>query len=190
MRLWVAVVICVPAVISGAIAAVGVSHTVAATRDGDPTSTPEPQDLELTGRVYDANVGPTAGIGGATVSVLSCFPRRFPTTSDVSGHYQLFVPASYLTPCTIVMLEAAAPGYVPLAQTVAASALYASPERDLGLAPLRTQAYLALIRRSPPAGVLRPPAFAPSYSRAIMLNERPTTTLDQKEDCYVCCPRH
>lgn len=109
-----------------------------------PTPTGAPADLTLTGRVYDASAGPDAGIENAAVSLISCYPRTFPTLTDAEGRYEIFVAAQYLTPCPEVIIEVEARGYGPRSLTVAVSSLYAQPERDFGLVP---QMYLPLVAK-------------------------------------------
>jgi hypothetical protein len=103
-----------------------------------PTPTTTPGDLMMTGQVYDAAVGPSQGLSGATVSVLTCEPRRFQILSGPDGHYSLLVPALYLDPCTEVTLEVWATGYESLSQPVSVADLRANPSRDFGLTPVLT----------------------------------------------------
>lgn len=130
-----------------------------------PSPTAEPADLALTGRVYDAAVGPSAGIENATVSLVSCEPRRYPTSSGSDGSYELVVPAEYLN-CAEVTLDAWKAGYASLSQTVGVSDLYAQPQRDYALQPLPHDVYLPLLSKAGPAlqptPTPAPPAFDPT----------------------------
>ena len=98
-----------------------------------PTPTAEPPDLTLTGRVYDAAQGTSAGIPNAYVGVSVCVPRTFSAVTDAHGDYSLFVPAAYLAGCGQVILSATASGYAPLYQEADTAALFADPRRDFGL---------------------------------------------------------
>ena len=103
-----------------------------------PTVTPEAGgDLKMTGRVYDDYVGLTQGISGATVSVVMCVPRRFPTESGPDGDYTLLLPGTYLDACreSQVTIDVWATGYLPLSLPVSVQDLRAQPRRDLGLVP-------------------------------------------------------
>lgn len=101
-----------------------------------PTATTPPGDLTLTGLVYDAAAGPTYGVSGATVSVLTCYPRRFQELSGPGGRYTLLMPAQYINQCSEVNLEVWAAGYETLSQTLLVADLRAQPERDFALTPL------------------------------------------------------
>lgn len=130
----------------------------AGTRTATPTT--EPPDLTLTGQVYDAADGPAHAVSGATVSVLTCKPRRFPTQTGPEGRYELPVPASYLAGCSQVTLEVWATGYETLSQTVSVDDLYAQPRRDFALTPKSPTLYLPMILRdyAPPTPTPTPTA--------------------------------
>jgi hypothetical protein len=113
--------------------------TTTATLVGAPTPTATaPGDLVLTGRVYDASLGPFHGIPGATVSAIMCTPRRFETLSAADGSYSLVLPGLYLNQCTSISLEARAAAYQTLIFVVAVADLRAHPVIDLALIPLAT----------------------------------------------------
>ena len=73
-----------------------------------------PQDLHLSGVIYDAQGGPSMPIAGARVAALLCVPRAFSAVADQAGRYALFVPASYANVCSQLTLEVSAPGIHPL----------------------------------------------------------------------------
>ena len=110
--------------------------TPAPTETPAPTPTATPGDLTLTGRVYDAVVGPTQGIAGATVSVLTCVASHFDTLSGPDGGYSRPVPGADLNACRGVTLEVLAAGYETLSQPVSVDDLRAQPEHDFALTPL------------------------------------------------------
>jgi hypothetical protein len=121
------------------------------------TPTPTPGDLTLTGQVYNAAGGPAHGISQATVSLLTCLPRRFQTLSGSDGRYSLFVPAQYTTPCDRVTLEVWAAGYASYSQSVPVADLQVQPKRDFALAPLPHIVFLPLIRKTEPLEPSPPP---------------------------------
>ena len=105
----------------------------------------------MSGRVFDATVGQSRGIAGASVSVVMCTPRRFETTTDASGEYSQLVPGLYLNQCLAVMLEASAAGYQGLAFPVAVDLLRLNPVRHFPLSPLPTPTATATASRTPTA---------------------------------------
>jgi len=98
--------------------------------------------------VYDAAIGPTQVVSGATVSVLMYVPRRFPTLSGPDGYYSLLVPGEYLNACNQVTLEVWATGYETLSLPVSVADLRAQPERDFALTQIVWQVYLPLLHKS------------------------------------------
>ncbi len=114
-----------------------------------PTETP-PGDLTLSGLVHDATAGPSHPIAGATVSVLMCVPRSFPTTTEADGRYRLLLPGAYLNQCVEVTLQASASGYHSFSQIVSVVDLRAQPVRDIALQPVRYLVYLPLVVRNGP----------------------------------------
>ncbi|MFQ5595796.1 MAG: hypothetical protein ACE5HA_16745 [Anaerolineae bacterium] len=128
---------------------------------GTPTPTTEPPDLTLAGQVYDATDGPGHGVSGATVSVLTCEPRRFPAQTWSDGSYELLVPAPYLAGCNQVTLEVWATGYETLSQTIAVDDLYAQPRRDFALTPRSPTLYLPMILTDYAAPTPTPTPTAP-----------------------------
>jgi len=88
--------------------------------------------------VYNAVLGPAAGIGGAPVAVLMCVPRAFETHSGSDGYYEVLVSGGYLNQCSTVTLFATAAGYQSFTQSVTVGALRAQPQRDFALQPLAT----------------------------------------------------
>jgi hypothetical protein len=92
----------------------------------------------LSGRVYNAALGPFHGVPAATVSAIMCMPRRFETSSDADGSYSMLLPALYLNQCTTITLEAGASAYQTLSFAIAVADLRAQPVRDLALIPLPT----------------------------------------------------
>lgn len=107
--------------------------TATETATATPSPTAEPPDLTLTGRVYDAAQGTSAGIANAYVGVSVCVPRTFSAVTDAHGDYSLFVPAAYLVGCDQVILSATASGYETLYQEANTATLLADPQRDFGL---------------------------------------------------------
>jgi len=104
-----------------------------ATQTPTPTETP-PGGLTLTGLVYDAELGVTQPISGATVSALMCVPVRFQTESEADGAYSLYLPDLYLNACTDITLEAWADDYELWSEVIAVAELRANPQRDFALA--------------------------------------------------------
>jgi hypothetical protein len=96
--------------------------------------TPGPEDIHLSGRVYDALGGPAQGIEGATVSVCTSVPRCFPATTGPDGTYTLLVPVPYADLVNEVRVWAT--GYQSLSQAVTAAELRAEPIRDFPLTRL------------------------------------------------------
>ena len=111
-----------------------------------PTETP-PGDLTVSGLVYDASAGLSRPIAGATVSVLMCVPRTFPTTTGADGRYRLFLPGAYLNQCTEVTLQGSAGGYQSFSQLVCVADLRAQPARDIALQPVVHSVYLPVVVR-------------------------------------------
>jgi hypothetical protein len=105
------------------------------TPTGTPTATPI-GSITLTGLVYDAQLGPTHPISGATVSALMCVPTRFPTQSLPDGTYSLFLPDLYLAGCDEITLEVWADDYQTWSEAVSVAELQANPERDFALMPV------------------------------------------------------
>jgi hypothetical protein len=107
-----------------------------------PTATPTiaaPGDLELTGLVYDASLGPTQGIAGALVAAQSCLGGRvYAVEANAQGRYALRIPADYVNPCTELVLQVSAAGFVTYQRPLPVTALRALPVRDFGLAPVPT----------------------------------------------------
>lgn len=136
-----------------------------------PTGTP-PGDLMLSGRVYNAALGPTAGISGAAVSVMMCMPRTFGTVSEADGSYSMLLPALYLNQCVAIALEATAEGYQPFSGAIAVAELRAQPVRDLALVPLATPT--ATITPSPTATPFR--VWLPLVVKMLPGAELPTPT--------------
>ena len=66
-----------------------------ATAVGPVGPTDEPGDIAVSGVVYDARLGPSHAIVGATVSVCTSVPRCFPATTGGDGDYSLLIPALY-----------------------------------------------------------------------------------------------
>src|SRR4051812_44266464 len=87
-----------------------------------PTPTSGPTDILMTGRVYDASIGPSQGIAGAVVSTLSCFPRSYAAVTQVDGSYSLFLPGSYFA-CGNVPVTVSAVGYQTLAMSFSVAML-------------------------------------------------------------------
>lgn len=119
------------------------SATATATGTLTPTPSPTltatpPGDLMLSGRVYDAALGPLHGVSGANVSAILCMPRSFHTLSEADGSYSVLLPALYLNQCVSITLEATASGYQMLSFAVPVADLRAQPVRDLALIPLST----------------------------------------------------
>jgi hypothetical protein len=115
--------------------------TQTATLTPSPTATPTetpPGDLTVSGCVFDATVGPSGGIAGATVSVIMCMARRFETLTEANGDYSQLVPGLYLNQCLSVTLEARAAGYETLAYPVEVTLLRLNPRRNFPLSPLPT----------------------------------------------------
>ncbi len=105
-----------------------------------PTSTPTPpQGLTISGRVYNAALGPLAGVAGAKVSALMCVPRSFDTLSEADGSYSLSLPELYLVQCGSITLEVRAAGYQVLSFAIPVADLRAQPVRDLAIIPLATE---------------------------------------------------
>ncbi len=92
----------------------------------------------LSGRVYDAALGPLHGVSGATVSSTLCMPRSFQTLSETDGSYSLILPGLYVNQCVTITLQATAPGYQTLVFAIPVADLRAQPVRDLALIPLPT----------------------------------------------------
>ena len=95
-------------------------------------------DLVLAGQVYDAVEGPGQGIQGAIVEVrILCSSKRFRTSSEIDGHYNLLVSGSFLSSCDYVLLEVSAAGYRHFAiqPTVDKLRTKAQPEYDIALKP-------------------------------------------------------
>jgi hypothetical protein len=116
------------------------TQTRTSTPSATPTATPTPTgtppgDLMLSGRVYDAALGLSHGVSGATVSVILCMPRSFQTLSEADGSYSMLLPALYLNQCTTITLEATASGYQTLSLAIAVAELRAQPVRNLPLLP-------------------------------------------------------
>jgi uncharacterized repeat protein (TIGR01451 family) len=111
--------------------------TPTATLTPTATQTP-PDDLYVTGLVYDAAAGPAQPVSGAPVSVLMCVPRSFHTGSGADGRYNLLLPGSYLNQCSEVTLQAWAAGYQSYAQVIPVADLRAQPDRDIALQPAAT----------------------------------------------------
>ena len=107
--------------------------TATETATATPSPTAVPPDLTLTGRVFDASQGTSAGIPNAYVGVSVCVPRTFSAVTDAHGDYSLFVPAAYLAGCEQLLLSATASGYVTLYQAADTAALFVDPRRDFGL---------------------------------------------------------
>ena len=118
-----------------------------------PTAgTPAPQDLHLSGLVYDATGGPGMPIPGAHVSALVCVPRAFHTVTGPDGRYALFVPSSYAFLCSQLTLQVSAPGYVDLSERADVADLAAHPARDFALVPLATPTATRTLARAPTWG--------------------------------------
>ena len=116
-----------------------VSPDPTATLTPSPTLTLAPTipvDLVLSGKVYDASLGPSAPVGGAMVSVLMCVPRRYYTASAADGNYTLPLPNDYLNACSEITLEVWATGYQNPMTVISVEALRANPVRDLALMPV------------------------------------------------------
>jgi hypothetical protein len=111
--------------------------TSTTTRTVTPTATP-PGDLMLSGRVYDAALGPLQGVSGATVSAIMCMPRTFQTLSEADGSYSMLLSALYLNQCVTITLDARAAAYQTLSFSIPIADLRAQPMRDLALIPLPT----------------------------------------------------
>lgn len=111
------------------------TQTATATATSTPTATPG-ADLTLTGHVYDAEIGVTAPLSDAVVSLVSCLPRRFSALSGADGSYSLLIPADYVNPCLQVTLEAWKLDYELLTLPALVDDLRAQPEMDFWLSPL------------------------------------------------------
>jgi hypothetical protein len=93
-------------------------------------------DLRLSGRVYDASIGPTGPIAGAVVSVQMCVPRAFQTVSGPDGEYSILLPWDWLGRCTEVTLHGWASGYQGRAEVISVASLRVQPVRDIPLFPV------------------------------------------------------
>jgi hypothetical protein len=134
----------------------------------------------MAGRVFDATLGPSAGIAGATVSVIMCMPRRFETVTDADGEYSQLLPGLYLNQCVSVTLEARATGYQELVFPVEVSLLRLSPIRNFPLSPLPTATPTATVTptrtRTPTPTMTRTPTGHSVYLPRLILFKGPTPT--------------
>ena len=102
------------------------TDTATATPTSTPTATPRTH-LVMSGHVYAAELGATAPISDAQVSLVSCLMEQFSATSAQDGSYQLIVPLTALATCTYASLEATAAGRESLKTTASISSLLAQP---------------------------------------------------------------
>lgn len=164
------------------------------TQDGTPTPPPEQTtptatpalDITLTGRVYDAAIGPAQGIADANVAVTSCFPRAFAAVTGSDGRYTLFLPGSYFT-CSEVSITVSAAGYQTVQQTVTTAELRQQPTRDFALVALTPT---TTPTSTPSPTVTRAATSTPSPTQTPTATSTPTPTLTPTPTAtpFVCDP--
>lgn len=97
-----------------------------------PSATPGQSDVTVTGLVYNAALGPTAPIAGATVAVGLSVPHQpFTAVTGSDGRYSLLVPSTYIL--NVNQISVTATGYETVTQAVTGMELAANPQRDFAL---------------------------------------------------------
>jgi cell division septation protein DedD len=112
------------------------SPTATATApDTETPTTPAPQSIELSGVVYDADLGMTATLAGASIVVPPCQTphQSFQTTSGTDGSYRLTLPASYFMPGCAIDITIRKDGYQTSVEHFTYEQLLADPLRSFGL---------------------------------------------------------
>ncbi len=143
-----------------------------------PTRTPTPgcDTLTITGEVYDAAIGTSQGISGATVTAGLSVPRTFSTTTGAGGMYTLVVPTGY--GCSVTLLSVQASGYQSVSRTISSSQLVAQPQQNFGLVSLVSATPTRTPTTGPSLTPTRTPTAGPSLTPTHEVNMcTPTSTI-------------
>jgi hypothetical protein len=108
-------------------------HLVQRYSEPTPTQTPMAGTLVVTGRVYDAALGPSAPIPRTSVRLTFCINSDYSAQSGQDGEYYLAIPELYWRGCDLAILQVWARGYYPLVEVLPVRELLFQSRRDIPL---------------------------------------------------------
>ena len=153
--------------------------------DAPPTPTIGPDDIVMSGLVYDESIGRSAPIAGARIAVPPCRSSHqpFQTRTGRDGRYELVLPAAYFGPGCTIEITVSADGFMTEQRSVSYESLRDHPRQNFGLSPEEPATATATekLATDTPTSTVVPPTQTPSPTNTV---PPPTVTpVTTPDDC-------